>query len=93
MVVSGEQQRDSAIHIHVFISPRGFPDGSDIENLPALQEMLISSLGLEDSLEEDMTTHSSIPTWKIPWGEEPGSLQSMGLKTAGYNLATEQEGV
>ena len=49
-----------------------------VENLPALQEMLISSLGLEDSLEEDMTTHSSILAWRIPWTEEPGGLQSMG---------------
>ena len=35
--------------------------------------------GQEDSLEEEMATHSTILAWKIPWTEEPGGLQSMGL--------------
>ena len=43
------------------------------------QEMRIRSLGWEDTLEEEMATHSSI-AWKIPWTEEPGGLQSMGRK-------------
>ena len=38
-----------------------------------------------------MTTHSSTLAWKIPWTEEPGGLQSMGLQRAGHNLATEQQ--
>ena len=38
------------------------------------------SPGQEDPLEEDMATHSSVPAWRIPWAEEPGGLQSMGLK-------------
>ena len=37
-------------------------------------------LGQEDPLEKEMTTHSSIPVWEIPWTEEPGRLQSMGLE-------------
>ena len=41
--------------------------------------MLFQSLGQEDPLEKAMTTHSSILAWKIPWTEEPGGLQSMGL--------------
>ena len=74
MILLGGQQRDSAIHIHVFISPKDFPDGADVKNLPAMQGMLIPSLGLEDSLEEEMTTHSSILAWKILWTKEPGGL-------------------
>ena len=42
--------------------------------------MWIQSLGWEDSLEEGMATHSSILTWRIPWTEEPGRLQSRGLQ-------------
>ena len=44
------------------------------------QETLVRSLGWEDPLEKEMVTHSSILTWKIPWTEEPGRLQSMGLQ-------------
>ena len=39
--------------------------------------MWVQFLGQEDSLEEDMATHSSIPAWRIPWREEPGRLQSI----------------
>ena len=46
-----------------------------------MQEMQVQSLGREDPLEKEMATHSSISAWKIPWGEEPGGLQSMGLQT------------
>ena len=42
------------------------------------QETQVPSLGPEDSLEEEMVTHSSIPSWRIPWTEEPGGLLSMG---------------
>ena len=42
--------------------------------------MQVPSLGQEDPLEEGMATHSSILAWKIPWTEEPGGLQSMGLQ-------------
>ena len=43
-------------------------------------EMRVRSLGWEDPLEEDITTHSSILAWRIPWTEEPGRLQSMELQ-------------
>ena len=49
-----------------------------IKNLPAVQETRVRSLGLEDPLEKEMATHSSILAWKISWTEEPGGLQSMG---------------
>ena len=44
------------------------------KNLPAVQETWVQSLGWEDPLEKEMTTHSSILAWKIPWTEEPGGL-------------------
>ena len=55
--------------------------GSEVKNQPAVQEtqeMPVQSLGLEDPLEKEMTTHSSILAWKIPRMEEPGRLQSIG---------------
>ena len=51
-----------------------------VKNLPAMQETLVQSLDQEDPLEKEMTTHSSILAWEIPWMEEPGELQSMGSK-------------
>ena len=45
-----------------------------------MQETLVQSLGWEDPLEKEMATHFSILAWKIPWTEEPGGLQSMGLQ-------------
>ena len=56
----------------------GLPDGSVVKNLPLMQEMRVQSMGQEDPLEKEMATYSSILAWKIPWTEEPGSLQSMG---------------
>ena len=50
-----------------------------VKNLPAMQEMQVQSLGQEDPLEEGMATQSSILAWRIPWTEESGGLQSMGL--------------
>ena len=43
-----------------------------------MQEMWVRFLGLDDPLEMEMETHSSVLAWKIPWTEEPGGLQSMG---------------
>ena len=48
--------------------------------LPAMQETWVQSLGGEDPLEKEMATHSYTLAWKIPWTEEPGRLQSMGLQ-------------
>ena len=49
-----------------------------LKNLPAMQETWIESMGLEDPLEKEMATHSSILPWKIPWTEESGGQQAMG---------------
>ena len=47
--------------------------------------MGVQSLGLEDTMEEGMATHSSILAWRIPWTEEPGGLQSMGMHRVRHN--------
>ena len=61
-----------------------FPGCLVVKNLPVVQktqEIRVCFLGWEDPLEEGMTTHSSILAWKIPWKDEPGELQSMGLQS------------
>ena len=50
-----------------------------VKNLPALQETQVQSLGREDPLEEEMAIHFSILAWEIPWTEEPGGLQCLGV--------------
>ena len=54
---------------------------SAVNNLPAMEETGIQSLGREDLLEEEMATHSTILAWIILWTEEPGGLQSMGSQS------------
>ena len=56
-----------------------------VKRLPTMQETWVESLGGEDLLEKKMATHSSILAWKIPWMEEPGGLQSMGLQRVGQD--------
>ena len=59
-----------------------------IKNLPPTQKTQgprVQSWGWEVSLEQEMATHSSILAWRIPWTEEPGGLQSMGLQRAGHD--------
>ena len=62
----------------------GLPSGSVVKNLPAVQETQVQSLGQEDLLEEGTAAHSSVLVWRIPWTEEPGGLQSVGLQRVGY---------
>ena len=56
-----------------------------VMNLPAMQETWIRSMSWEDPLQEGMATHSSILIWRIPWTEEPGGLQSIGLQRVGHD--------
>ena len=65
--------------LHFRPSP-GFPSGSVVKNLPAMQEMWVRSLGREDLLEKEMAIHSSILAWEILWTEEPGGPQYTGLQ-------------
>ena len=64
-----------------------------VKNPPAKKETRVRSLGQEDSLKQEMATHSSILAWEIPWTEKPGRLQSMGSQRVRHNLATKQHGV
>ena len=56
-----------------------------VKHLPVVWETWVLSLDWEDPLEKEMATHSSTLAWKIPWTEEPGRLQSMGLQRVGHN--------
>ena len=51
-----------------------------LNRLPGMQETRVRSLSQEDPLEKEMKTHSSVLAWRIPWAEEPGGLQSVGLQ-------------
>ena len=52
-----------------------------VKNLPAKQEIWVQSLGQKDLLEKGMATNSSVLAWRIPWTEEPGRAQAMGLQS------------
>ena len=61
-----------------------------LKNLPVMQEtqeMWVQSLGGEDPLEEGMATHSGILARRIPWTEEPSSLQSMGSRRVRHDCS------
>ena len=61
--------------------PANAGDGGDKGCIPVL----------DDPLEEEMANHSSILAWEIPWTEEPGGLQSMGLERVGHDIVTKQQ--
>ena len=57
-----------------------------VKRLPAMRETWVRFLGQEDPLEKEKANiHSDIPAWEIPWTEEPGGLQSMGLQRVGHD--------
>ena len=58
-----------------------------VKNLPAVQEQetQVRSVGQEDTLEKGMATCSSILAWRIPWSEDLGRLQTMGLQRVGHD--------
>ena len=59
-----------------------------VKRLSTMWETQVRSLGREDPLEKEMAIHSSTIAWKIPWTEEPGRLQSMGLQRVGHDLTS-----
>ena len=78
----------NTLHLEVW---SGFPGSLVVKNLPAVQEpqeMQVRSLGREDPLEEGMATQPSILAWRIPWTEEPGGLQAMGLQSVGHDWSS-----
>ena len=66
----------------------GFPGGSAVKNLLAVQETLVRSLDWEDTPEEGMASHFSFLSWRIPWTEKSGGLQSMSPKELDTTEAT-----
>ena len=60
-----------------------------VKRLPTVWETWVQSLGQEDPLEKEMATHSSTLSWKIPWMEEPGRLQSMGSQRVSLVLVNQ----
>ena len=77
---------------HVYVITLGFPGGSVVKNPPAnagnagdVGDPGGRSPGMGDPLEEEMTTHTSILAWKLPWTEESGGLQSVRLQRVGYH--------
>ena len=65
-----------------YVGFMGFPGGSAVKNLPAMEKQ-VQFLGWEDTLEKEMATHSNILVWRIPWIEEPDRLQPMGMQRFG----------
>ena len=61
-----------------------------VNNLPAMQETWVRSLGQKDTLEKGIAAHSNILAWRILWTEESGGLQSTGLQRVQHDLGTEQ---
>ena len=56
-----------------------------VKRLPTIRETWVQPLGREETLEKETATHSNTLAWKIPWMEEPGRLQSMGLQKVGHD--------
>ena len=71
-------------------TPEGFPGGPAIKNLQGARDAG-SIRGWEDPQEKEMEIRSTILAWEIPWIEEPGGLQSMGLQRVRHDLATKQQ--
>ena len=78
------EEETTSLNTYVYLI-NGFPGGSALENLPTMQEMWLRFLSWEDPLVEGTATHSSILAWRIPWTEEPGGLQSIGLQRVGHD--------
>ena len=75
-------QSNNKIDIHIWASLVA----QLVKNPPAMWETWVPSLDWEDPLEKGKATHSSILTWRIPWTEEPGRLQSMESQRVGHDL-------
>ena len=69
------------------MSIKRYPGGSVVNNLPAVQETWVQSLGWDDPQENEIATDSSTVAGKIPWTEEAGKLQSMGSQKSQTQLS------
>ena len=75
----------------IIVSGNGSENGGPpwwLKNLSAMQQTWVQSLGVEESPEKGTATHSSILAWRIPWTNEPGRLQSMGLQRVRHDQIT-----
>ena len=79
------RHRRPEVKILHYCTPSASLVSQSVKNLPAVQETHGQSLGWEDPLEKEMTTHSNILAGKISWTEEPGGLQSMGSQKVGHD--------
>ena len=78
-------QFSSFYFCNTMLLSQDFPVAQMVKNLSAMQQTQVRSMGWEDPLEKEMAIHSSIPAWRIPWTEEPGGLQPMGLQRIGHD--------
>ena len=85
---------------HVYVITLGFPGGRVVKNPLAnagntgdVGDLGGRSSGMGDALEEEIAAHTSILAWKLPWTEEPGGLQTVGLQRVEYHWATEPTSV
>ena len=78
--------------LHTYWSSLALPPSMAqmVNNLPAVQETWVWSLGQEDPLEKGMRTHSSVLAWEIPWTEEPGGLQFMKFQNTQHWMTNKQ---
>ena len=86
--VRGRESQGFGGNILVCISLGTSLVAQTVKRLSTMRETWVQSLGWEDPLEKEMTIHSSTIAWKIPWTEEPGRLQSMGLQWVGHDWAS-----
>ena len=80
----GHKELDTTDQLYLPLKP-GFPGGSDGKEFACSVGDLSLTPGWEDPLEKGVATHCGILAWSIPWTEEPGGSQSMGLQTVRYN--------
>ena len=90
MIFNGSDREGPSIlgHVFIFCGSRASLVALMIKNLPSIWETWIWSLGQKDPLEKGMATYSSILSWRIPWTEEPGRLQSRGSQRIRHDWAT-----
>ena len=80
--------------LHSISGKVNLPNGASlvaqtVEDLPAVKQTRVQSLGQEDPPEKEVATHSSILAWKIPWTEESGGYSPLGSQRAGHNWVTD----
>ena len=81
-------QKEWFCNLHLCINIRASLVAQRLKRLPGVRETRVRSLSWEDPLGKEMAPHSSTLAWRIPWREQPGRLQSMGLQRVGHDWLT-----